>query len=202
MEREQKEWKEKVKWEKRPKTPNKPSSSWQAVSPNTYLPEKARWTFAQRGQWPRTPCRGRLSRSRSASAHSSAGSGGDGGGEEKEAEERAEECGIGGTHHSGGGEELHWQRGHWHYTLVIVLHKICLEALVILKEGGTFTFRVRGQGPSAVLSPDSVLSSAAHTAWSYTAAQVSVENGTCGARGLELKLTFAHWFISRLSRVV
>ncbi len=44
-------------------------------------------------------------------------------------------CGIGDTHHSGGGEELHWQRGHWHYTLVIVLHKICLEAPVILREG-------------------------------------------------------------------
>lgn len=123
--------------QKRPKTQSdKPSSSWQAASLCMYLPEKARWTFAQKDQWRRTPCRGRLSRSRSASAHSSAGSGEGGGGEEKEAEEKGEVCGIGGTHHSRGGEELHWQRGHWHYTLVIVLHKICLEAPVILREGG------------------------------------------------------------------
>lgn len=130
------EMEEKKEMEEETKNPKwQASSSWQAVSPCMYSPEKARWTFAQKDQWLRTPCHGRPSRSRSASAHSSAGSGEGGRGEEKEAEERGEVCGIGGTHHSRGGEELHWQRGHWHYTLVIVLHKICLEAPVILREG-------------------------------------------------------------------
>lgn len=40
-----------------------------------YSPGRALWTFAPRGQWPRTPCRGHLSHSRSASAHNSNSSG-------------------------------------------------------------------------------------------------------------------------------
>lgn len=123
------------------------------VSHCVYLPEKARWTFAQKGQWRRTPCRGRPSHSRSASAHSSAGSVKEARRGRRERErERGEECGIDCTHHSRRGEELHWQRGHWHYTLVIVLHKICLEALVTLREGGKGHIHLPGQRSKAIWS--------------------------------------------------
>ncbi len=159
------------------------------VSSCTYLPEKARWTFAQKDQWWRTPCHGRPSRSHSASAHSSAGSGEGGRGEEKEAEEKGEVCGIGGTHHSGGGEELHWQRCHWHYTLVIVLHKICLEAPVILREGADSPSGSEVRCASAVTSPDSVRC-LAHTAWSYTVALGHMWSRGTGAKAKLYTLTF------------
>lgn len=50
----------------------------------------------------------------------------------------------GSTHHGRDGEQLNRQRRHRHHTLMVVLHKICLKASVVLEGGTTFHRQVKG----------------------------------------------------------
>lgn len=100
-------------------------------------PVTVRWTFALTGQWWRTHGRGRLSHSRSASVRNSS-SGRERGTQREKGVWRCRRSRRS-THHGRDGEELDRQRRHWHHSLVVVLHKICLQASVVLEEGRHFT---------------------------------------------------------------
>lgn len=89
-----------------------------------------RWIFELTGQWWRTHGHGHLSHSRSAIVHNSTS-----GGERRERWCVEVQRSRRRTYHGWNCEELYRERRHRHHSLMVILHKICLEASVVLGEG-------------------------------------------------------------------